>query len=88
MVRSAAAMISRTPVAAGLQPGNTITYRDVEGLPVAIMEAGKTRWRTSSMAPVKCVHPGVSRLMHRMHPVYVGGRVFGLGSTPRHDRRA
>ena len=80
--------------AAGLRPGDAIMLRDAEGLPVTLMEAGDT-WRPENDEEARAVHgagddarPGVSHVLHRTHPVYVGGRVRGFGSVPHYDHRA
>ena len=80
--------------AAALGPGETIALRDGEGVPVAVMEVGET-WRPEKVEEARAVygtvddaHPGVSYLLHRTHPVYASGRVFGLGPVPHYDHRA
>ena len=80
--------------AASLEPGETIALRDGEGLLAAVMEVGET-WRPEKDEEARAVyattddtHPGVSRLLHRTHPVYVGGRVFGLEPILHYDHRA
>ena len=80
--------------AASLELGETIALRDGEGLLAALMEVGET-WRPEKDEEARAVygtaddaHPGVSRLLHRTHPVYVSGRVFGLEPILHYDHRA
>ena len=80
--------------AAALGRGETIALRDGEGVPVAVMEVGET-WRPGKVEEARAVygtvddaHPGVSYLLHRTHPVYASGRVFGLDPVPHYDHRA
>ena len=80
--------------ACGLRRGETIALRDAEGLLAALMEVGET-WRAEKDEEARAVygtvddaHPGVSYLLHRTHPVYVSGRVFGLGAIGHYDHRA
>ena len=80
--------------AASLEPGETIALRDGEGLLAAIMEVGET-WRPEKDEEARAVyataddaHSGVSHLLHRTHPVYVSGRVFGLEPILHYDHRA
>ena len=80
--------------AAALRPGDAIALRDAEGLPVAIMEAGATWWPEKD-EEARAVygtddeaHPGVAYLLHRTHPVYASGRVFGLGPLAHYDHHA
>lgn len=80
--------------AASLEPGETIALRDGEGLLAAIMEVGES-WQPEKDEEARAVygtaddaHPGVSHLIHRTHPVYVSGRVFGLAPILHYDHRA
>ena len=80
--------------AAELDPGETIVLRDGEGLPVAFLEVGEA-WRADTMAEARAVygtadtaHPGVFHLLHRTHPVHVGGRVQGIEPILHYDNRA
>jgi len=75
--------------AAQLEPGARIALRDPEGAPLAILELGSI-YRPDREAEALAVygtsdtqHPGVAALLLRGHPVYLGGRLFGL-EPPRH----
>ena len=78
----------------GLEPGETIALRDAEGLLAANLEVGEF-WRPEKTEEARAVygttddtHPGVSHLLHRTHPVYVGGRVSGVEPILHYDHRA
>ena len=78
----------------GLEPGETIALRDAEGLLAANLEVGEI-WRPEKTEEARAVygttddtHPGVSHLLHRAHPVYVGGRVSGVEPILHYDHRA
>ena len=78
----------------GLEPGETITLRDAEGLLAANLEVGEI-WRPEKTEEARAVygttddtHPGVSHLLHRTHPVCVGGRVSGVEPILHYDHRA
>ena len=78
----------------GLEPGETIALRDAEGLLAANLEVGEI-WRPEKTEEVRAVygttddtHPGVSHLLHRAHPVCVGGRVSGVEPILHYDHRA
>ena len=78
----------------GLEPGETIALRDAEGLLAANLEVGEI-WRPEKTEEARAVygttddtHPGVSHLLHRTHPVYVGGRVSGVEPILHYDHRA
>lgn len=82
------------PFAAGLETGDTVALRDPEGLLVAMLEAGE-RWRPDKTEEARAVygsdddtHPGVAYLLHTAHPVYVGGRVYGVAPPTHYDYRA
>ena len=78
----------------GLEPGETIALRDAEGLLAANLEVGEI-WRPEKTEEARAVygttddtHPGVSHLLHRTHPVYVGGRISGVEPILHYDHRA
>ena len=78
----------------GLEPGETIALRDAEGLLAANLEVGEI-WRPEKTEEARAVygttddtHPGVSHLLHRTHPVYVGGRVSGVEPILHYDHRS
>ena len=80
--------------AADLEPGETIALRDAEGLLAANLEVGEI-WRPEKTEEARAVygttddtHPGVSHLLHRTHPVHVGGRVSGVDPILHYDHRA
>ena len=80
--------------AAALEPGETIALRDAEGLIAGLMEVGEI-WRPERIEEARAVygtdddaHPGVFHVLHRTHPVCLGGRVYGLEPAVHYDHRA
>ena len=80
--------------AARLDRGATIALHDPEGLLVAMLEV-RDVWRPEKTEEARAVygsdddsHPGVAHLLHRTHPVYVGGRVRGVEPPLHYDHRA
>ena len=66
-----------------------IALRDPEGVVLAILDV-EDRWQPDRALEAEKVfgttdrkHPGVSHLLERSHPVYIGGRLHGL-ELPRH----
>jgi len=79
--------------AAGIGTGATIALRDPEGLLVATMTV-EDKWTPDRAAEARAVfgsdnveHPGVDYLLHRSHPVYLGGRLRGVETPPHYDFR-
>ncbi len=75
--------------ASGVDPGARIALRDPEGLLLAVAEIDEL-WRPDRRWEAEHVygtadpgHPGADHLLHRTHPVYLGGRLLGL-SLPLH----
>jgi len=70
--------------AAGIESGDRIALRDPEGVLLATMDvsdiwvADKAREAESVFGTTDPFHPGVHYLMHTAHPVYLGGRVYGV----------
>ena len=76
-----------------LKVGETIALRDPEGVLVATM-AVSDLWRPDKAAEARAVfgttdelHPGVSYLMHRANPVYLGGKLRGVEAPAHYDFR-
>jgi len=77
--------------AEGLLDGATIALRDPEGVLVATMKV-EDRWTPDREAEAQAVfgttdpaHPGVDALLHRTHPVYLGGPLEGVEPPTHHD---
>jgi sulfate adenylyltransferase len=76
-------------VARSLERGQTLGLRDREGVLLATLAVGDV-WQPDRRAEAQAVfgttdtgHPGVARLLERMHPFYVGGEVT-LVQPPLH----
>jgi sulfate adenylyltransferase len=75
--------------AASIEPGRKIALRDPEGVLIATMDVesvfqpDKPAEAASVFGTNDDTHPGVAYLMHRAHPVYVGGTLHGV-ETPTH----
>ena len=76
-----------------LKVGETIALRDPEGVLVATL-AISDLWRPDKAAEARAVfgttdelHPGVSYLMHRANPVYLGGKLRGVEAPAHYDFR-
>jgi sulfate adenylyltransferase len=77
--------------AEGLESGQSIALRDVEGVLIATLEVSDV-WTPDKAAEARGVfgsedqaHPGVNYLMNHANPVYVGGRVRGVESPMHYD---
>ncbi len=77
--------------AAQLAEGDRLVLRDLEGLPLAIIEA-RDIWRHDREGEAQGVygtldraHPGVAHLLERTNNVAVGGPVEALRLPPHHD---
>ena len=75
----------------GLETGQRIALRDVEGVLIATMEVEEI-WTPDKAAEARGVygsedeaHPGVHYLMNLANPVYVGGRVRGVEAPIHYD---
>ncbi len=73
-----------------LSKGDRVVLRHPEGLPLAVLTV-EAVWEPDRLEEARLVygtddevHPGVFRLLHETHPVYVGGRVEGLELPPHH----
>lgn len=73
------------------QPGSRIGLYDPEGVLVAVMEV-EDRWQPDPRLEALRIygtedadHPGVHRLLKRTHPVYLGGRLFGIDPITHYD---
>jgi sulfate adenylyltransferase len=83
-----------TDFAAKLSVGAAISLRDVEGVPLAILDI-ESIYTPDRQAEAQAVygstdltHPGVAALLGHTQPVYLGGRIRGI-ELPRHfDFRA
>ena len=76
-----------------LKAGETIALRDPEGVLIATMIVSDL-WRPDMAAEASAVfgttdelHPGVSYLMHRANPVYLGGKLRGVEAPAHYDFR-
>ncbi|MDX1655146.1 MAG: adenylyltransferase, partial [Candidatus Competibacteraceae bacterium] len=74
-----------------LKPGDRVALRDPEGVMVAVLEVSDL-WRPDlTLESFKVfgsddiAHPGVYYLLHKTHPVYVGGRVKGIEAPVHYD---
>lgn len=74
-----------------LKEGDTIALRDVEGVLIATMEI-ESVFRPDKETESELVfgttddtHPGVDYLIHRMHDVYLGGRLRGVEHPTHYD---
>jgi sulfate adenylyltransferase len=79
--------------AAGIGTGDTIALRDPEGVLIATMEVADI-WQPDRAAEAQAVfgttdplHPGVSYLLQRSNPVYLGGRLRGVEAPTHYDFR-
>jgi sulfate adenylyltransferase len=74
-----------------VQPGGRIVLRDTDNTPLAILTVDEL-YRPDREAETAQVfgttdraHPGVTHLLDRAHPVYVGGRVEGIQLPGHYD---
>jgi sulfate adenylyltransferase len=79
--------------AESLSGGEQLALRDPQGVLIAIVQVEEV-WRPDRDAEAAALlgttdpgHPGVSRLLERTHPVYLGGRVTGVEPPVHHDFR-
>ncbi len=77
--------------AEGVREGNTIALRDPEGVLIATLEITDV-YRPDKAAEAHGVfgtedeaHPGVSYLLQKSHPVYLGGRLRGVEPPTHYD---
>jgi len=77
--------------AASLTAGDRIALRDPEGVLLATMDVSDI-WTPDKESEAKRVfgtsdvgHPGVNYLMNIAHPVYLGGRVYGIEPPTYYD---
>jgi sulfate adenylyltransferase len=77
--------------AAPLKEGDSIALRDQEGVMIASLEISSI-YRPDKEVEARAVfgttddtHPGVSYLIDRTHPVYLGGRLTGVESPTHYD---
>jgi sulfate adenylyltransferase len=77
--------------AAAIAPGTSIALRDAEGVLLAVMDVSD-KWLPDREAEARVVygtvaasHPGADQLLHRIHPVYLGGRVRGAQLPTHYD---
>jgi sulfate adenylyltransferase len=80
--------------AARVKTGETIALRDPEGVLIATMSVSDL-WRPDKASEAGTVygttdelHPGVSYLIRRANPVYLGGKLRGVEAPTHHDFRA
>ena len=74
-----------------VEPGSSIALRDAEGVLLAAMDV-TDKWSADREAEALALygtaeasHPGADRLLHRTHPVYLGGRVRGVQLPTHYD---
>ncbi|MBN2323415.1 MAG: bifunctional sulfate adenylyltransferase/adenylylsulfate kinase [Spirochaetes bacterium] len=74
--------------------GASVALRDPEGLMVAALTVSEV-WKPDRDAEAKAVygttsheHPGVSYLLEKTHPIYVGGRIEATCYPEHHDFRS
>jgi sulfate adenylyltransferase len=79
--------------AEAVSPGARIALRCPEGVLIAVMEI-TDRWTPDREAEAEKVfgtqdplHPAVDHLLHRSHPVYLGGRLQGIEPPTHYDYR-
>ncbi|HUF72758.1 MAG TPA: bifunctional sulfate adenylyltransferase/adenylylsulfate kinase [Gammaproteobacteria bacterium] len=79
------------PFADSIEEGRRIALRDSEGVLIATMDV-ESIYRPDREAEARAVfgtnddtHPGVAYLMHRAHPVYVGGTLHGVEAPTHYD---
>jgi sulfate adenylyltransferase len=80
--------------AAGVKAGDNIALRDPEGVLVATLAVSDI-WQPDRGVEAQAVfgttdplHPGVSHLVQRANPVYLGGRLRGVEPPSHYDFRA
>lgn len=80
-------------LAGRLSAGGTLALRDEEGVMVAVLHVEEV-WRPDREAEAEQVfgathreHPGVSYLVERTKPFYVGGRIEGVQPIAHYDYR-
>lgn len=77
----------------GLTIGGRIALRDPEGVIIAVLEVSdvwmpdKQREAVGVFGSDDLAHPGVDYLHRQAHPVYVGGRLFGISAPTHYDFR-
>jgi sulfate adenylyltransferase len=81
-------------LAATLKAGNRLALRDPEGVMLAALHVEEL-WEPDLQASAQATfgttstdHPGVAHLLHKTHPVAVGGRLEGLQMPIHYDFRA
>ncbi len=81
-------------LAATLKVGGRLALRDPEGVMLAALEVEEL-WEPDLQASAEATfgttstdHPGVAHLLHKTHPVAVGGRLEGLQMPIHYDFRA
>ena len=75
----------------GLRHGERVALRDPQGVLIATLTVADI-WRPDLSAEAQSVfdsvdpeHPGVDHLLHRSHPVYVGGKLTGIEPPTHYD---
>ena len=81
------------PFAEQVSAGGQVALRDGEGVMLAVLHVEDV-WRPDRQVEAEAVfgsthseHPGVAHLLRQTHPVYLGGRVEGLGLPHHYDYR-
>ena len=80
-------------LAKSLKPGSILALRDEEGVMLAALHVEDV-WQPNRVTEAEAVfgsanpeHPGVSHLLERTKPFYVGGRLEGLQQVSHYDYR-
>ncbi|MFC4761568.1 bifunctional sulfate adenylyltransferase/adenylylsulfate kinase [Dyella koreensis] len=77
--------------AASLSAGSEIALRDIQGVPLAVLEVQDiyrpdlVHEAQQVFGTVDRAHPGVAELLERTRPVYLGGRLRGIQSPVHYD---
>ncbi|MGD8863913.1 MAG: bifunctional sulfate adenylyltransferase/adenylylsulfate kinase [Myxococcales bacterium] len=79
--------------AARLEPGARLALRDPEGVMLAALQVQQV-WQPDRRQEARLVfgsdspqHAGVDQLLHRVHPMYVGGKLEGIQLPQHYDFR-
>ncbi|WP_430389573.1 bifunctional sulfate adenylyltransferase/adenylylsulfate kinase [Dyella sp. 20L07] len=77
--------------ASGLAPGSEVALRDVQGVPLAVLEVGdiyrpdREHEALRVFGTTDRTHPGVAELLERYRPINLGGRVRGIQAPAHYD---
>ncbi len=77
--------------AATIKPGSEVALRDSQGVPLAVLDVediyrpDRLREAVQVFGTSDVTHPGVSELLQRTGPVYLGGRLRGIQPPEHYD---